>query len=236
MELSIVIPVFNEGRKVDKDLLLATRFLEERGLSGEIILSDDGSTDDTLDIPEQVSHQIKVPLRIFHHAAHKGKGSVVRAGILKAQGDVVLFIDSGACVPYDDVLPGLEMIRTGACDIAHGSRFLPTSTITKKPWHREILSFLFRKFIVSWIKVPYELTDTQCGLKMYRKEVAQELYKQCLTEGFMFDIEIILRAGKASYHIREFPVTWTADPDSRLSVAKTFLSIIPELQRIKRYV
>jgi dolichyl-phosphate beta-glucosyltransferase len=106
----------------------------------------------------------------------------------------------------------------------------------KKQWYRRIMSSAFRRFIHLWTKIPENLTDTQCGLKIYEREVALDLYQQCITEGFMFDIEIILRGVKAGYKIREIPITWTADLDSRLSPAASFFQMISELGSIKRNI
>jgi dolichyl-phosphate beta-glucosyltransferase len=234
MDLSIIIPVYNEGRKVDTDIRMAAHFLEEKNISGEIIISDDGSTDDTIKIPDKILSQIKVPVKIIENKTHYGKGHAVRSGILNAIGNILLFIDSGACIPYVDILPGIEMLRERTCEIAHGSRFLPGSFITlKKQWYRRVLSYSFRKLIPLLLKIPYGLTDTQCGLKIYKKEVAHELYRPVITRGFMFDIEVIRRAEKAGYLIKEFPITWTADLDSRLPIVDTFLNIFYELKRIR---
>jgi dolichyl-phosphate beta-glucosyltransferase len=84
------------------------------------------------------------------------------------------------------------------------------------------------------MKVSYDLTDTQCGLKIYKKAIAHKLYRNCSTKGFMFDIEVIYRAEKAGYTIREFPVSWMSDPDSRLLISNALFSMMSELWRIKR--
>jgi dolichyl-phosphate beta-glucosyltransferase len=86
------------------------------------------------------------------------------------------------------------------------------------------------------MRVPRELTDTQCGFKLYRGDVARDLYKSCITDGFMFDIEIILRAAKKGYRIGEFPVQWACDLDSRLSVTRTPWPVLWDLRRIRRAV
>jgi len=88
--------------------------------------------------------------------------------------------------------------------------------------------------MIFWMGIPFELTDTQCGFKVYRGDIAKTLYGQCTTDGFMFEVEIILRALKRGYHMREFPIEWTADRDSRLSVIRSPRRIIPELITIKR--
>jgi glycosyltransferase involved in cell wall biosynthesis len=235
VDISVVIPVYNEGRKIDMDIRMAAQFMEMNKISGEIIISDDGSTDDTLEIPQSIFQKASVPIRIIDNKKHYGKGYAVQSGILQAQGEVILFIDSGACVYYEDILPGIDLIKNESYKIVHGSRFMPGSFITrKKQWYRQLLSYTFRKFIHSWVRVPFDLTDTQCGLKIYEKAVARELYQQCITRGFMFDIEIILRAEKAGYPIKEFPITWAADLDSRLLISRTFFSMLSELRKIKQ--
>jgi hypothetical protein len=88
----------------------------------------------------------------------------------------------------------------------------------------------------AFLGLPYRLTDTQCGFKVYDGEVGRRLYTECRTEGFLFDLEIILRAKKAGVRILEFPVTWSCDPDSRLRPGKTAIMTIRELRSIKRAV
>ena len=176
-----------------------------------------------------------VHLKVIDYRDHTGKGYAVKTGIMEAASDLVMFIDSGNCVPYNNITRGLELLEKGSCDIVHGSRFLTKSLIkrSRKP-HRRLASFLFRKYIRIHSRIPENLTDTQCGLKIYRKEVARELFEQCFTHGFMFDIEIILRAGSKGYRILEFPIDWTSDPDSRLSVRGSFFRIFSELRAIRK--
>ncbi len=119
-------------------------------------------------------------------------------------------------MPYKNALRGLDMLKSGACDLAHGSRKLPESRIERpQSWYRRILSRVFRWVIIRALKIPAGLTDTQCGFRMYRGDVARALYGACITDGFMFDLEIIMRASRANHRIREFPIEWTSDRDSR---------------------
>jgi dolichyl-phosphate beta-glucosyltransferase len=234
MNLSIVIPVWNESGKIISEIEAAILFLEMKRLSGEVIISDDGSRDGTVKAIENWSINAKLPVRVLQNQ-HLGKGNAVRKGILEAKGDIVLFIDSGNCIPYEDVWEGIQLVDHGECEIANGSRYLPDSRILiPKGWIRRILSFSFRKFVCFYMHIPAHLTDTQCGLKIYRKDVAHTLYSQCFTQGFIFDIEIILRAQQKGYSIREFPVRWSSDPDSRLFIFRSFPGIFRELRRIKR--
>lgn len=237
VDLSIVIPVWNESKKITADIQAAMEYLENRHLKGEVIIVDDGSRDDTAAVAQRYRVPAGQSLKVLRSPAHKGKGYAVRRGIQESIGQYVLFIDSGRCVPYGSVDQGLQLLIGGESDIAHGSRKLPRSRIIRRQtFTRRIFARLFRWLMLIWMNLPKELTDTQCGLKLYRGEVARELYNSCITDGFMFDIEIILRAEGKGYRIREFPIEWGADRDSRLSVRNTIWPMMRELCTIKRSV
>jgi len=235
MDISIVIPVFKESKKITSDIEAASVFLESNHLTGEIIVVDDGSDDGTSEVAKNVTVPAKVDVEVIRYDEHRGKGYAVRSGITKTRGDYVMFADSGCCVPYGNVLDGLKLLKSGACDIAHGSRKLPESKIqSPQGWYRRICAGIFRWLVNNSIKISSELTDTQCGFKIYRGDVARSLYGQCVTDGFMFDLEIIMRAEKQGYRIKEFPVDWTCDRDSRLSPARSLWRVLSELISIKR--
>jgi dolichyl-phosphate beta-glucosyltransferase len=235
MDLSIVIPAFEESRKVARDIEAAAAFLQANQLAGEVIIVDDGSRDATAEAAQAVRPPAPVRLNVIRYEQHHGKGFAVRTGMNVSSGQYAMFADCGLCVPYSDALKGLEMLRTGVCDIAHGSRrHIASDILQAQPWYRRMLSRTFKSTVRMMLRVPRELTDTQCGFKMYRGDVARELYRQCTTDGFMFDIEIILRAVKKGYRIGEFPVAWTCDPDSRLSVSRTPWPVLAELLALRR--
>jgi dolichyl-phosphate beta-glucosyltransferase len=233
-DISIVIPVWNEADKIAADIATAVQFFESAKLNGELIISDDGSRDHTYEVVVSVAEGKKYPVRIVRNS-HLGKGNAVREGIMAAGGNIILFIDSGNCISYKDVGKGVELLNRDVCDIAHASRFLPGSSIVvPKGRIRRMVSWSFRKLIHFYMNIPSHLTDTQCGLKIYLGEVAHLLYGKSFTKGFMFDIEIILRAKRENLRIREFPVTWRSDPDSRLSLVRSLPHIIRDLIRLKR--
>ncbi len=235
MDLSIVIPAFEESRKIARDIEAAAVFLQTNRLMGEVIVVDDGSRDATAEAARAVHPPAPVKLDVIRYEEHHGKGFAVRTGMSASSGQYAMFADCGLCIPYGDALKGLALLRAGACDIAHGSRRHSASDILRaQPWHRRMLSRTFKSTVRMLLGVPRELADTQCGFKMYRGEVARELYRQCTTDGFMFDIEIILRAVKKGYRIGEFPVEWTCDPDSRLSVSRTPWPVLFELFALRR--
>jgi dolichyl-phosphate beta-glucosyltransferase len=234
MDLSIVIPVYNERDKIAEDIAAARDFLVRRGMDGEIVVVDDGSWDDT---DRQAAAAGKSPgpaVRVLR-TPHKGKGHAVRTGVAAAWGNVIGFVDSGLCVPYGDLMTGIDWIRKGKCDIAHGSRRLAESDILRpQNIRRRLASWAFRRTVSMAFNLPRHLTDTQVGCKLYRRDVAHELYTQCRLDGFAFDVEIILLAKKRGYGIREFPICWTSDPDSRLSFSRTPGRLLLDLMILKK--
>jgi glycosyltransferase involved in cell wall biosynthesis len=243
VDLSIVIPAFNEHHKVPRDVEAASHFLRDEGLRGEIIVSDDGSEDGTADAAqragEELSRELRdsVAVRVIVAEQNCGKGAAVRAGVLASRGRYVMFADSGVCIPFEQTLRGLELIRSGDCEIAHASRKRVDSVITNpQPWHRRVFSRVFRAAVNTFVGLPYRLTDTQCGFKVYDGDVARALYARCIDDGFLFDLETILRASHLGYRIAEFPVTWSCDPDTRLNPTKQAIRTFPELMKIKRAI
>jgi len=237
MRLSIVIPAFNESGKIGRDVESACEFLQRNGLEGDIIVVDDGSGDATADEARKAGEKYRnrVDVTVIRNRQHHGKGYAIRNGIMQATGDYVMFADSGSCVPFDNTLRGLELLKADKCDIAHGSRNLAGGNIKiDHGLYRHVCSEFFHWFVVHIMKIPNELTDTQCGFKIYRGDVARLLYGQCITDGFMFDIEIIRRAINQNYRIVEFPIDWTCDPDSRLSPTKSSWQILSELLKIRK--
>ena len=237
MDLSIVIPAFKEGNKIASDVKAAADFLEDNKFTGQIIVVDDGSKDNTAQAAQNAEISPRVKLNVIRYEQHRGKGYAVRQGIKQTTGEYVMFADSGLCVPYKDTLCGLDILKSGECDIAHGSRKIRGCHIDKaQGLYRRICSKLFHWFVIHVIKIPPELTDTQCGFKIYRGDVARGLYSKCITDGFAFDIEIIMRARKEGYRIKEFPINWTCDLDSRLSPTRNSWRILSELLAIRRII
>lgn len=179
---------------------------------------------------------VTAPVRVLSNPRQRGKGHAVRTGILASAGDHILFADSGLTVPFANALRGLDLLQKGSCDIAHGSRKLSDSQVMKpQDWDRRHFSRLFKLMMVFFLGVPANLSDTQCGFKLYPGPLARQLYRPCRIEGFMFDIDVILRALALGYRIQEFPVQWTCDRDSRISFLRTPWHILYDLFRLKRW-
>ncbi|HNW59124.1 MAG TPA: glycosyltransferase [bacterium] len=235
VDLSIIIPVWNERRKIGGDLRAAAAFCLRHGYRCEILVADDGSSDGTAAAAAACAPLTGCALRVLPLSPHRGKGYAVRQGMAASQGHIVLFMDSGGCMPWEEIRRGLQLIESGACRIAHASRRLPGSRILRpQSLPRRFTAFLFRHFMTRLLGLPRDLTDTQAGLKVYAGETARMLYGACHSQGFLFDAEVILRAVHAGLVIREFPVTWSADRDSRLRLQRLPFSLLREALHLKR--
>ncbi len=234
MDVSIIIPVFNEAAKVGDDISRWGFFLQNSSITGEIIVVDDGSMDNTSDLANIAANKITARFKLLRTQLHCGKGAAVKRGICASSGDIVLFADSGSCVPCQNANRGIELIRSGQCDIAHGSRLLDSSNITRgQNRFRRFGSRAFHRMIKMFPETG-GLTDTQCGFKIYRGNAARRLYSKVTVEGFLFDIEVIILARREALVIKEFPIDWSCDPDSRLRVGKKYREIIKEVLYLRK--
>jgi dolichyl-phosphate beta-glucosyltransferase len=234
MDLSIVIPAYREAHKIARDVQVAGEFLAGNRLSGEVIVADDGSPDGTADAAAKAPVPPGVECRVLR-LDHRGKGHAVRQGMVAARGDYAVFADSGLCVPFGDVLPALQLLRNGECDIANGSRKMGASIIGRRQTlYRRTLSRFFRWVVLHALHLPRDLTDTQCGFKIYRGDIARKLYADCIIDGFMFDLEVLIRARQRGYRFVEFPVHWSCDPDSRLRPSRILCRSFSELLALRR--
>jgi dolichyl-phosphate beta-glucosyltransferase len=235
MDLSIVIPALNEEQKIAPDITSAAFFLGEAGLSGEVIVVDDGSTDRTFHnaltalVPEAVRR------RVIRLDRNSGKGFAVKTGILESAGDIVLYADSGTCIPYADALPSVARMRAGELDMALGSRTHKETVICRnRPFMRQIISRLFRRASILFVGLPRDIRDSQCGFKLYQGDLARELFAGLQTSGFLFELEVIMKARRAGWRLEEFPVHWSCDLDTRLRPGRQAAGVFRQLLRVRK--
>ncbi len=231
--LSIVIPAFREGAKIETDIRAAHDYLSQSlSGSGEIIVVDDGSPDDTAARAEALRRDCP-ELRVIRCAQNRGKGFALRTGIAASRGRQVMVADAGHCVPFAEAAKGLALVARGTA-FAHGSRRAAGASIERaQPGYRRIGSRLFWLFVRGCMGIPRGLSDTQCGFKVYDGSAARRVYRESFSDGFMLDIELIRRAKNHGLEIREFPVKWRCDTDSRYAPVAGTLRNLHELVRIR---
>ncbi len=213
-DLSIVIPAYNEEKKIYRDIEAIYDYFRENFINGELIIVDDGSRDNTFNAASEFKNKYPT-LKVLTYKQNRGKGYAVKTGILEASGKNILFADAGLCVPYKCVKLGIELLESGS-DIAIGSRRTSeTKIVQKQPLYRRLGSQIFHFLIKTFSVIPEGIQDTQCGFKLFKKEIAHKVFKRLFTEKFMWDIEMLRIAKKEKYKVGIFPVEWSNDPDTK---------------------
>lgn len=230
--LSLIIPAYNEEKKIEKDIREVYKYFEKEKINAEIIVSTDGVTDKTNSIIKRLQKEFS-SLKLIEEKSRIGKGAAIKSGVKIAQGKYIMFVDAGTCVPFRFINDGIKKINAGF-DCALGTRAVKKSLITRpQPLYRRIGSNIFGIIVRRIIKVPDDIKDTQCGFKIYKQEVAKNLFQQLKTDGFMFDIEIILLAKKARYKMSQFPVEWRNDADTKFNPITGSIKNFKDLYKIK---
>jgi dolichyl-phosphate beta-glucosyltransferase len=233
VSLSVVIPAYNEAHRLPPYLESIAAYLIERGLSFEILVVDDGSTDDTAALVEQAGTQ-NSRIRLIRLPRNTGKGAAVRAGMQAAQGALQLFADADGATPIQE-LEGLEAAVKNGADLAIGSRTLASRDSryqVKARLHRTLLGNLFNR-AVRLLGVR-GIHDTQCGFKLFRQSVAQNLFSVARTDGYGFDLELLYIAQRRGCRIAEVPINWADQPGSKVRVLRDGLRMLMELLAIRR--
>lgn len=233
MHLSIVIPAYNEEHRILPYLQAVATFLHEYGEPSEVIVVNDGSSDATASVVRQFQNQEPF-IRLLELEHNGGKGLAVRQGMKDAKGTLCLFADADGSTPIQEVTRFEAAIEQGA-DIVVGSRALAAqdSQFTLETrWHRTTLGNLFN-WCVQRLGIP-GIHDTQCGFKMFRKEVAQDLFSIAQISGFGFDLELLFVAQQRKYRIAELPVNWSECSGSKVQVFRDGLGMFGELFTIRK--
>ncbi len=230
-KLSIVIPAYNESARIRATLDRVMWSVYEECWDAEVLVVDDGSTDDTTAIVEE-RMAIHPRINLIKNNGNRGKGYSVRNGLLQAAGDVVMFTDADLSAPIEEANLLLAAIEHGA-DVAIGSRWMDRNLQTKhQPLYRQFFGRCFNA--VTRGVVGLSLADTQCGFKAFRRPAAQVIFRLQRIERWGFDPEILLIAQQCGYAIREVPVTWGHDERSRISYLKDGLKMLEDMVIIRR--
>ncbi|MFK8022842.1 MAG: glycosyltransferase [Ilumatobacter sp.] len=219
-DLSVVVPAFDEARRIVPTLVSIASALLEQGLEFEIIVSDDGSRDGTPDLVRGLGWRNVV---VLDPGVNRGKGAAVRDGVLAANGRRILFTDADMSTPMRELPELLRRLDAGA-DVAIGSRAADGAVERSKSSVRRLVSWGWRR--TARLGLGIDIADTQCGFKLFTREAAHELFGASRIDGFSFDAELLFLAARADHRVDEVPVEWFDAPGSKvrpLAVALGFL-------------
>ncbi len=206
IDISIVIPAYNEAKRLPLYLDCLVGYCNNSSNIYEIIVVDDGSIDNTTQVVTHYQSQF-AHLHTIRLEENRGKGYAVKRGLLKSRGEICLFLDADGSVHPEEIEKNLHYLLQEGYDIFIGSRALKNNkNILKVKWYRKVIGMVFNFFVHTFLF--REIEDTQCGFKIFKKEVVEPLFSRCYLERFGFDIEILYLAHKMGYKIKEGPISW----------------------------
>jgi len=234
--LSVIIPAYNEAQRLPPYLASVRQYLDGHYPGGyEAIVVDDGSGDG---LPGVLSAlRVDWPeLAVMRHPANRGKGAAVRTGMLAARGERLLFVDADGATPIDQEARLSQAIAAGA-DVAVGSRLVAaTGTLGVVTRRRTLLRGLTGRLFAGlarwWLGI--SVRDTQCGFKMFRGEAGRRLFSLSRETGYLFDLELLVLAGRLGYRVAEVPVNWADVPGGHLSLRRELCRTLFGLCRLRR--
>jgi dolichyl-phosphate beta-glucosyltransferase len=227
MDLSVVIPAYNESRRLAPTLHRVVDYLRREGRPFEVLVVDDGSTDDTSEVASSFEPH---GVRVLRQPVNRGKGAVLKAGVLESRGREVLLVDADLSTPIEEV----EKLRPHLSEakLVIGSRAAEGAQITKRqPLMRELMGRTFN-LLIRLLGVR-GLRDTQCGFKLLDGDVARRLFQELTIERFAYDVELVLLARRHGYRVAEVGVVWADSPQSRVDPMKDSMRMLLDVVRIR---
>jgi dolichyl-phosphate beta-glucosyltransferase len=225
---SIIIPAYNEERRLPACLERVTAFLRNYAEPVEVVIVDDGSRDATASVVEQVAREYPF-VRLIRNP-HGGKGAAVKTGVAEGRGQYLVVSDTDLSVPIEE-LPKFLPPALPAYDVAIASREVPGARRINEPDYRHLMGRVFN-LLVQIVAVP-GIRDTQCGFKAYRRDVARTIFPFQTIEGWGFDVEILFLARRHGYRIVEVPVTWYYGEKSKISPVRDTIRMTREILQVR---
>jgi dolichyl-phosphate beta-glucosyltransferase len=224
IELSVVVPAYNEEARLEPGLRHALDYLARRGAPYELLVVDDGSRDGTSRVAAAFADE---GVRVLRHERNRGKGAAVRTGLLASRGRKVLVSDADFSTPIEEV-EKLERFLQDGTPLVIGSRGLADSQVRQRqPFYREMMGKTFNRLIrlfgVRGIR------DTQCGFKLARGDEGRRLAAELKIDGFAYDVELIWLARRRGYQVAEVGVIWVNSPDSRVDPIRSSFSMFRDV-------
>ena len=229
--LSVVVPAYNEEARLGASLKRMWEYFQSQSYKFEILVVSDGSTDKTVQVVEEMSKDHS-EIQLLTYSPNRGKGHAVRYGVLRANGEKILFCDADLATPIEEIENLLKKLDSGF-DIAIGSRDVVGSQLIKRQsWLREMGGKTFNK-LVQLIAVP-GIHDTQCGFKLFTRTSALTIFPRCQVDHFAFDVEVLYLALKIfGLKVAEVPVRWAHQEGSKVRFARDAWRMLKTLFHIR---
>ncbi len=228
--ISVIVPCYNEEKNIQKTIRKVEAYLKLHFQTFEIIVVNDGSRDGTE--TELRALQDIVSLRVIHLSVNKGKGFAVKEGALASRYEIVMFLDADLGIPIEELDQFLEEIKKGF-DLVIASRFVPGLRILHPVlWYRRLMEKVFRILRMIVLGV-YNVQDTQCGFKVFRRRLVVEVFSLLTIERFAFDAELIFLAHKKGFLIKELPISLQNPTSSSIRIIRDSLNMLGDLLKIR---
>jgi dolichyl-phosphate beta-glucosyltransferase len=228
--LSVVVPCYNEELRLPRTIEQIERYLGSRGDRYELILVDDGSADGTRRAMEEAAARNK-SIRIVALPVNRGKGRALAEGVRVSRGDYVLVTDADLSTPIEE-LPKLEAALAAGAGVAIGSRAIKGSRVElSQPIYRVLMGKAFN-IIVQLVLLP-GIWDTQCGFKLFRGDIARDVFEGLTTDGFGYDPEVLYLAKRKGVRIAEVPVVWRNSAPTKVNAIRSSLDMFRHVLRIR---
>jgi dolichyl-phosphate beta-glucosyltransferase len=229
--LSIVIPAYNEALRLGSTLEKVRQYLVSRNYSGELIVVDDGSTDQTADLVQEMQRHHQA-VRVLRNESNRGKGFSVRRGVLEARGEMVLFTDADLSAPIEETNKLLAALESSGADAVVGSRALQRRLIgVHQPWWREWAGRAFNRLVRFFTGL--KIHDTQCGLKLFRRASTRRAFELQRVHGFGFDPELLFLIERLGGKVIEVPVRWNDNPATKVRFLRDALRMFLDLVALR---
>ena len=229
--LSVILPAYNEERRIGFTLTVLHEYFAKQPYAVELLVVDDGSTDSTSKVGLEFAGSVP-NLKVLRNGRNRGKGYSIRRGVAEAKGSVIGFMDADYKTPIEEIENILPWLENGY-EVVIGSRGLQHSRVeVPQPFYRRWGSRLFGAIMHALVGLP-DIVDTQCGFKFFTRKAALDIFSRQKVDGYMFDVEILCLAQRLGYRVKEVPIRWINDPDSRLQLVRGNLRVMKELLQIR---
>ncbi|MBN1137340.1 MAG: glycosyltransferase family 2 protein [Anaerolineae bacterium] len=227
--VSIIIPAYNEEHRLHASLNRVAAFVQKQSYPIEVVVVDDGSQDATPAIAEQFASQY--PFISLLRVPHGGKGSAIRAGVNRGQGQYLVICDADLAVPIEE-LPKFLPPALDSYDVAIASREVKGANRFNEPYYRHLMGRVYN-LLVRLMAVP-QIQDTQCGFKAFRRDAARELFALQTIDGWGIDVEVLFIAQRFGLKIVEVPVNWYYGKGSKVRPVQDTINMVRDLLRVRR--